>query len=899
MAFPLDTTGGVSAPSYYATNSSPQSIPGNAFYSGGTVIMTLSQATPNHYDVYNYDGTLVTSGSLAGTTLNLGHSLSPGWYRVRYSGSSTDSTYGPSYGANLFTVMRSDAHLPVPPAGTPGNGAPGQHGSAPDFTSRGKMGIPSPRMTMAKAVDSDSTGNDSVAVLALDAPYATAWWSEVALDTCKDANRPRRNWAAFPNRSWDKVDILKSGGGTWGSVYPANETVAPNANNIYVAVDPGSVSGNKVRVYYPNNTTLVETYDNLANVDAASAAVNGVSAYIYIQVIGSGSTAATTAAVALGNAFYNGLAYASSTLMPLGVRYYEGPINEPGMNDTALAQKCRLFRAGIKGGNSGAVVTGPSPVDIVNNWSVFFAGGGHQYLDELSFHDYNTFVMGNMCMARTQIENMIALKNRYAPGLPMAQTEAMSAFTCNGGGASSIGLFMPRVSSSAMLKLIVWEQYGVPKERNSYWYDYSGGFWSVAAFQWTGDGGPLPITVLQRVLSEEVFGKQFSYRLDMGSVAGNAVATGSVYKSHAGSTSASTVVLIAASHIPSATVDLNIVGTTAALTVVDAFGNTSTVTPSAGVVTVPIDDVPTYIELPAGVTCSVHQFMGWGTSPNPSVSRSATTSTLGGSAKTALCDDAFMTQYTGGTSSPGVAYSGITVPDAAILLFPSTIVADRVIVFNPCAWQASSVLTTFTVDTTTNSGSSWTTGATVDVSADAVSTQFGTTGATTGCGYETFWKQQRIFPVELGGVSCNGIRISVSETSYGGSPDQQSWHTNSAAVNEQRVAIEEIMVVSASAPSAGSINAPANTILPMIGGDPSLGCVAACSSGTWTNQPTSYSYQWQRDGSNIAGQTSPEHLVVAADVGHDISCIVTAGNLAGSAAANSGTAHITSGSVYL
>ena len=364
-----------------------------------------------------------------------------------------------------------------------------------------------------------------------------------------------------------------------------------------------------------------------------------------------------------------------------------------------------------------------------------------------------------------------------------------------------------------------------------------------------------------------------------------------MYKSHPGTLSDSVAVFCSGSHIPGATLSLNIVGTGANINVTDAFGNVTSVAQSSSRITVPFDDVPTYVELPAGVTCSVHSFydgaQDWGVSPNPSISRAATTHTLGGQSFTALADDQFISHYGAGLSSTGLAASPITVPDAAVLLFPSTVVVDRVIVFNGPVQQSLSALLTFTVDSTTNSGSTWTTQQTVDVSAGAFSTLYGTTGSTTGCGYETFWPQQRVFPVELGGVSCNGVRVSVTATSYGGSPDSQSWHTSAAAVFEQRVSIEEIMVISASAPT-NTVSAPANLVSPSVSGGSGAATVVSCSSGTWSNIPTQYTYQWQKDGSNIGGATGGEYLVATGDVGHDISCNVTASNLGGTATVNSG-----------
>lgn len=83
--------------------------------------------------------------------------------------------------------------------------------------------------------------------------------------------------------------------------------------------------------------------------------------------------------------------------------------------------------------------------------------------------------------------------------------------------------------------------------------------------------------------------------------------------------------------------------------------------------------------------------------------------------------------------------------------------------------------------------------------------------------------------------------------------------------------------------------APGNTVAPAIttDGTPQEGETISCSTGTWTNSPTGYTYQWQRNGSNISGATSSSYLLQAADVDASVRCVVTATNAGGSASANS------------
>jgi hypothetical protein len=60
-----------------------------------------------------------------------------------------------------------------------------------------------------------------------------------------------------------------------------------------------------------------------------------------------------------------------------------------------------------------------------------------------------------------------------------------------------------------------------------------------------------------------------------------------------------------------------------------------------------------------------------------------------------------------------------------------------------------------------------------------------------------------------------------------------------------------------------------------------VGSNATCTMGTWTGDPDSYTYQWLRGVTPIAGATLATYALKAADVGAMISCEVTAVNEAG------------------
>lgn len=82
--------------------------------------------------------------------------------------------------------------------------------------------------------------------------------------------------------------------------------------------------------------------------------------------------------------------------------------------------------------------------------------------------------------------------------------------------------------------------------------------------------------------------------------------------------------------------------------------------------------------------------------------------------------------------------------------------------------------------------------------------------------------------------------------------------------------------------------APANTVAPAVSGTAVVGQTLTTTDGTWSNSPSSYSYQWYR-GATPIGTNSSSYTLVQADAGQNIKCTVTATNTAGSASADSNT----------
>jgi hypothetical protein len=103
-----------------------------------------------------------------------------------------------------------------------------------------------------------------------------------------------------------------------------------------------------------------------------------------------------------------------------------------------------------------------------------------------------------------------------------------------------------------------------------------------------------------------------------------------------------------------------------------------------------------------------------------------------------------------------------------------------------------------------------------------------------------------------------------------------------------------------SAPSAvvtSSTAAPKNTERPTISGSARVGQTLTANPGSWSGNPDSFAYQWQRcdaDGGNCGptGATARTYLVRSADLGFRLRVRVTATNEKGGTNANSGVTAI-------
>jgi hypothetical protein len=126
----------------------------------------------------------------------------------------------------------------------------------------------------------------------------------------------------------------------------------------------------------------------------------------------------------------------------------------------------------------------------------------------------------------------------------------------------------------------------------------------------------------------------------------------------------------------------------------------------------------------------------------------------------------------------------------------------------------------------------------------------------------------------VGADAGKTIRVRVTATNADGSTSAQSAQT--AAVT-----------------AATSSAAPKNTAAPTISGTPKVGQTLTADPGSWSGNPTSFTYQWQRCDadvaacSNVAGATGKTYGLSIADLGYRLRVVVAAHNAKGSATATS------------
>jgi hypothetical protein len=127
----------------------------------------------------------------------------------------------------------------------------------------------------------------------------------------------------------------------------------------------------------------------------------------------------------------------------------------------------------------------------------------------------------------------------------------------------------------------------------------------------------------------------------------------------------------------------------------------------------------------------------------------------------------------------------------------------------------------------------------------------------------------------VGADAGHTMRVRVTATNADGSASAESAQTATVA-------------------KAASSAVPKNTGVPVISGTPRVGQTLTTSDGSWSGNPTSFTYQWQRCDvdnlvacTNVAGATAKTYVLHLVDLGFRLRVAVTAHNAKGLATATS------------
>lgn len=734
------------------------------WYVGGSPTFLLKKAVTGTWTVRDYWGNIITTGATqAGTTLTITAPVGgwqPGWYRVYLTGSVDDAEFGYSLGACCFVILRDDPRFPPNPArGTYGYNDNNEYR---DICAKGVLGIGTDRLLIY-----DAAGTSELVPINAGIATSAIYWHAGAYT---DAARPRELFVNFPNQTWDVMSLAG------GQLRVYCKTGALNGANVTVAVAAGTTSGKKITIV---NGAATEVFDNVTN--TADAAITALATSTLVACFGSGSnTLSNQSATAIGNTYFNGVKAYVAAFWP-SVKYYEGPSNEPDIKSREVVHHMMLFQAAVHAGNASAKAIGPCPVQIkADDWTTFLTNGGGAYCDEISFHDYNS-INGNIAQGRTSLSEFKAVLARFGQdGKRLWRTE-------NGTFTAVAGVFHPRRSRWRIMWRLLWEQYGLPRERDNLWYTRSHGFWGFPSWWLNEDGSLSPEAVLMRVLAEETFGQTHAETYTFGQFADWCLLA-SRYHSSAGDT----VVIVANSAMDNNTCAFTVTGAATTLTVVDGFGNTSTVNITAGIATIPIADIPTYVRVPTGVTLTPYRFRDWPTVSAPKWSASYPNPPV--VASTALPPPLMADGQLAPANAAGWGASMFgAVPSTVDLMWAGQVRADRIVIFCGDVFSSRSTLLDFDIQTS-DDGTTWTTRHTV-TRTGATSFKHGTNSTNFGCQRETFWDEQWIFDCKLNTpVTFTYLRLNVRSCSYGGEPDLacisgigQGW--------AQELCIQEIVVL--------------------------------------------------------------------------------------------------------
>jgi len=468
------------------------------------------------------------------------------------------------------------------------------------------------------------------------------------------------------------------------------------------------------------------------------------------------------------------------------VEYWE-PRNEPNGgssgHDFALNEMKPFYEA-VKSVDPSLKVIGPGTVSInpgMQAWiEDFLKAGGGDYIDGFSFHVYNN-VNGDIWLARKSLSSLNALLAKYG------QDKKEKWQTEQGFFAAVYGSYQPRLQGRwTMDELMAFEQFGITKEHNILWYDVSHGFWDVPTWWENDDGGLNPAAALVRVWSEELYGTKFVKAYDFGDP-GNKLTIGSLFGGpgkwvaafqSAGSTDGQVQLRIQHGDV---------------LHLVSAFGEASTLPVQNGAVTLPVPELPVYVELTRGQTIQVVP-TDWGPdlARAPGVTANVSLDPSSAAYKTAisespkLFDGDLQNWYWDQqkSSTPWLLGSG-DFPAWVGVDLPAPTAMSRVVVYSAPPWQKQGTLIDYELQY--DRAGQW---VTLDHVQEPTKT-FGVYSPATRTTVDSFFSDRWIFTHSFPTVTTSKIRLLIQDATCGGGATKivaeaggQAWGTPDVMLRE-------------------------------------------------------------------------------------------------------------------
>ena len=479
------------------------------------------------------------------------------------------------------------------------------------------------------------------------------------------------------------------------------------------------------------------------------------------------------------------------------VKYFE-PRNEPNFNysgaDFVTAELISFYQT-VKSVNPTLKVVGPAVVTIGPYglaWiEDFLMNGGGNYIDAFSFHAYNN-VNGDPFLTIRSLQALNDLLTKYNLGnIEKWQTE-------QGYMAAVFGAFEPRLQGRwTMLQMMIFEQYGIPKEHNHLWYDKYRQFFGAPMWWENFDASLMPAPALMRVWSEELYGTAFSKALTFGEP-GDKLYLGCLFTGPG-----KKVAAFMSGGSTDGRVELAVTGGNS-IHYVTPWGLEYDLPVTAGRVTIPVPELPVYVELAPGQTVEVVP-VNWGS--NLMLQQGVTGSSSGSGASpfpnipnsiTKLFNQTFESWYFSQTDNDWPWMDNTAgFPAWVELDLPSVQTIDHVVVYSSPSWQIWGTLLDYELQYQQNG--QWITLGHVQEPAKTWKTYTQASYSTV----DSFFSDRCVFQHAFAPVQTQKIRLLVHDVTWGGGATRDLADAG-GQTGPNNICLREIEVYNASSLGGGS-----------------------------------------------------------------------------------------------